>query len=260
MMKRTVHLYGIPFSKGSISKNEGCKDAPNQIHKALSNYYLNENLEEIDIKYNEINIDSKNIELFYENLERRVKSIDKNNRVGFLGGDHSLTYPIVKAIKPEALIIFDAHLDCQDEFMPPTHEDFLRALINEKTLREENVFHIGLRNLSKEEKEWLDKSNINLYGMKDYSNLDKVYDKIIPKIENKNTHISFDFDVLDISTAFATGYPEPAGFNTREIINFISKLKKFIKLNSFDFVEFNPNLDKNKIGLNTASKVVNELL
>ena len=260
MMKRSIELYGIPFSKGSLSKNEGCKKAPNIIHSSLRDYYLNENHEETKINYKEIKLDSSNIESFYKKLEEKIKLLKKLNKIGFLGGDHSLTYPIVSAIKPEVLIIFDAHLDCQDEFIPPTHEDYLRSLIDKGKINEENVFHIGLRNLSKEEKDWLVESNINLYSMREYSDLDLIFKKISSKIKDKNTHISFDFDVLDISTAFATGYPEPAGYNTREIINFISKLKKFIKLNSFDFVEFNPELDKNDICLKTASKVVNELI
>ncbi len=259
-MKRSVNLYGIPFSKGSISKNEGCRKAPKKVYSSLNDFYLNENNEEVNTNYEEIKLDSSNIELFYENLEKRIKELEDSNKIGFLGGDHSLTYPIVSAIKPEVLIIFDAHLDCQDDFTPPTHEDFLRALIKKNVISEKNIFHIGLRNLSKEEKSWLNKSDINLFDMNNHYDLNAILEKIIPDVKNKKTHISFDFDVLDISTAFATGYPEAGGFNTREIINFISKLKKFIKLNSFDFVEYNPKLDNNKICLKTASKIVNELL
>jgi len=49
------------------------------------------------------------------------------------------------------LLFFDAHLDCQDDFFPPTHEDVLKAIVKENFIAPENILAIGTRNYTKEE-------------------------------------------------------------------------------------------------------------
>ena len=65
----------------------------------------------------------------------------------FLGGDHSITYSLFKSLKSnnKGLIIFDAHVDLDNYTETPTHEDFLRKLIDENHLNPNNLIIHGNR-------------------------------------------------------------------------------------------------------------------
>lgn len=264
-------VYAIEFSKGSLNKNIGSKKAPEKIINQTKNQFLNENNQDFIFDLEKININQENIEEFYDMLEKEVIKINQNKvnqeKLAFLGGDHSITYSLVKALKPEALIIFDAHLDVQDSFKPATHEDYLRILIEEKIIEPKNIFIIGIRNQSKEEYEFINSlkqnynSTINIYNMNEVfeKGIQKITKKIIKKVKSKKVYLSIDFDVLDSTIAYATGYPEPAGFQTRELIYMLQHFKDKLNLYAFDLVEYNPVKDIQNIGAITCAKILKEL-
>ena len=78
------------------------------------------------------------------------KEYKKGNFVIGLGGDHSVSYGLMRAFskhhKNAALIYFDAHLDCEDDFLPPTHEDIIRAAVNERFFAHKFILTNDLNN------------------------------------------------------------------------------------------------------------------
>ena len=72
-------------------------------------------------------------------------------------------------------------------------------------------------------------------------------------------YISIDIDVLDPAFAPGTGYAEPGGLTTRELLLFIHRLKRMHNLKAMDIVEVNPEKDVNDITSKTAAKLVVEL-
>ncbi len=64
-------------------------------------------------------------------------------------------------------IIFDAHPDLMEDFIPPTHEAYLRALIDEGVIEAEQVIIIGVRNSDKQEDNYISEKKIKSYTMKE---------------------------------------------------------------------------------------------
>jgi len=72
-------------------------------------------------------------------------------------------------------------------------------------------------------------------------------------------YISVDIDVLDPGFAPGTGYPEPGGLTTRELLFFLHRLKKLHNLKAMDIVEVNPDKDVNELTSKLGAKLVVEL-
>ena len=126
----------IPSSQGCLGKNVECEDGG----KAICD---------------EAGIDYSMAEVSDSDFGETTEMIADLEGDVFVGGDHSVTYGLYKKSGCDSLIIFDAHADCVNDFSPPTHEDFVRVLIEEGHVKAENIFIIGLRNVDPIEKEYL---------------------------------------------------------------------------------------------------------
>ena len=116
----------------------------------------------IDVKLldlEEIHLDNSNLELtnnlIYKNS---LKIFEIQPKTVFLGGDHSISYSTGKAFfdycesqgKKSCLIVFDAHADLMPPMKEPTHEEWLRKLI-EEGFPTEDILLVGVRNMWKDE-------------------------------------------------------------------------------------------------------------
>ncbi len=267
----------VPGING-LGKTKGCEKAGNAIIKTLKEIYSSEKGIPIDaelLDLEEIHLDNKNIEqanqLTYKNS---LKTFEEKNKVVFLGGDHSISYSLVKGFldycnsenKEPCLIVFDAHADC----MPvtkgaensPTHEEWLRGLIN-SGFPPENILLVGVRNMWKDENLFLKekgikKVDINLF----LEDIDNACDTIMEFIGNRELYISIDIDAIDPAFAPATGYKEPGGFTSRQFLYLIQRFKKNKKLKAVDIVEVNPEKDKkyDNITIKLGARILSELL
>jgi len=256
----------------SMGKTKGCRNAGNAILQKLDEIYSNEKGKLIDRKLldlEEIHVDNKNLEaqdkLIYENS---LESFDEQDKVIFLGGDHSISFSTGGAFlefckkreEEPCLIVFDSHADCCKPGKEPTHEEWLRALI-ENGFPKENILLIGARNLWKEEIEFLGKSKIKRIGIDEINlNMEEAADIITEFASGKNLYVSIDIDVIDPAFAPSTGYKEPAGLTSRQFIYIISRLSKMKNLKSADIVEVDSEKDKDFITVKLASKILAELL
>ena len=161
-----MKIIKIPWENGNMNKNLGCKNAPEEIIKELENVFLSEDGKEKKFVVDEVKIKDDNFDETNKNIYEKIKGEEK---AIILGGDHSITYSTVKGFAEDkenvGLIVIDAHPDCQSDFKLPTHEDFLRSLINNKIVKKENVILLGIRSLHKDEKEFLEKNKINCFSM-----------------------------------------------------------------------------------------------
>lgn len=258
-----MKLIKIPLNAGALSKKKGLEKGPDAIVSKLNNFFLKENsvlpfLEIEDIKINNSNIEESNSEI--------TKKTKETERAIFLGGDHSLTYSTFKEFskkyKNPGLIVFDAHLDCENNFSPPTHEDFLRVLIEENHLKKENIVHIGLRNFHVNEIEYAKKNKLKIFDMREIirEGVQEVADAFTMVARRFDAvYVSIDIDVLDPSCAPGTGYIEPGGLSTRQLIYFIQRLKTLKNIEMWDLVEVNPEKDINELTVITAAKLLVEM-
>jgi len=259
-----MKIVKIPIITGALNKKQGLEKGPDAIEKEVKNFFLKENSVLPVLNFEEIKIDNSNIEESNKKIFDYVKEL--HIPAILLGGDHSLTYPAFKGFSKNhsnpGLLVFDAHLDCENNFSPPTHEDYLRVLIEEKHLKKENVIVIGLRNFHSNEIEFAKKNKVKLYDMKELSNnkINEIADAIMSVCRRFDAlYISVDIDVLDPAFAPGTGYIEPGGLTTRQLLYFVQRLKNLKNIKMWDLVEINPEKDINKLTVLTAAKLLVEM-
>ncbi|MEO0144082.1 MAG: arginase family protein [candidate division WOR-3 bacterium] len=167
----------------------------------------------------------------------------------FIGGDHFITYPIVKSLSKFynfTIIHIDAHLDRRDIFENSkyNHATFIRRLEEEGFV----VFSLGYRSYAKN----LEYINENCFAFEVLKPLKEIINK------HNSFYLTFDFDVLDPSIFPSVSNPEPNGISVMEAIEVIKLLKG--KLIGADIVEFSPIIgDHYKSGV-IASLILRELL
>jgi agmatinase len=261
----------IPGING-LGKTNGCEKAGNEIIKELRNISVNEQGREIEfnkLELEEIHVDNGDVEkandLIYQNS---FEIFEENPKVIFLGGDHSISYSLTRAFfdfcensgKEPCLIVFDAHADCDNPNKEPTHEEWLRKLV-EDGFPVENILLIGVRKIWKNEMDFIKKKGIKIISMEQLrSNIEDSCDIIMEFTNGKELYVSIDVDVIDPAFAPATGYPEIGGLSSREFIYLIQRINKMKNLRAVDIVEINPLKDRDNLTIKLGAKILSELV
>ncbi|MBU0666843.1 MAG: arginase family protein [Nanoarchaeota archaeon] len=229
----------------------------------LKDFYLTENGVLPVINQETIIIDNNDVEESFKKIEQQLDF--SNSFTMIVGGDHSITYPSFKTFSKNyenpGMVIFDAHPDVQDDFKI-SHEDYLRNLINDNIIKKENIIIIGIRNWSKEEVQYLKNNKIKFYTMRELSFEEEreICDAVMSVARSwDGFYLSIDIDVLDPAFAPGTGYAEPGGMTTRQLIYFLQRLKLLKNLKATDIVEVNPKIDLNDMTSKAAAKIIIEL-
>lgn len=253
-----MKLIKIPTSLGLL-KGKGTELAPDKIEEQLKDIWsdetgANKQFEIKELKLtNDLDKDNEIIEGSYE-----------DNAI-FIGGDHSISFPLVKAFMEEnpksGLIIFDAHPDVYQEFDFPSHQDWLNFLIDRGHLKPESVMLVGIRSYHPKELAYLKQKGIKFITMKNlYNNIENACDSIMEFARKfKSFYLSIDIDIVDPAFAPGTSYVEPAGLTSRELIYCVQRLKLLKNLKSVDITEVNPNLDINNMTSKLAARLIMEL-
>jgi len=266
-----MQIVKVPGING-LGKTKGCEEAGNAILKTLREIHSSEagkivDVDELDLE--ESHVDNSNLEeaqeLIYKNCS---EMFEKNPKTIFLGGDHFVSYSIGRAFlddckkegKESCLIVFDAHADCMEPMKEPTHEEWLRALI-ETGFPAENILLVGVRNLWKGEIGFLKEKKIKQISINSIvEDIDNIADTILEFSNGKETYVSIDIDVVDSVFVPGTGYPEAGGLTSRQFIYLAQRINKIKTLRGVDIVEINPDKDFNGITVNLGAKILAELL
>ncbi len=252
----------------AFGKTKGCEKAPVKILEALKELGSNENgkLVEFDkLNLEEIHDDLNNIEeanhLIFENSK---EIFEKNLKSFFIGGDHSISYPIGRAFnKIESnplLIVFDAHADCCSGGKEPNHEEWLNKLV-EDGFSGSRIILISARDLWEEEIEFIKENNILWIKMDVLNELEEICDMIMERARQASGfYVSIDIDCVDPAFAPGTGYLEPGGLSSRDLIYFLKRLKLLENFKGADIVEINPELDINGMTVKLGAKLLAEMI
>lgn len=258
-------VLSIPWDDSS-SYQKGASEAPSKIIEATDGYLyesLTEDLTDLSEKYvyedlGEIELEREQFEELIEKVDKKVKKDYREDAVYlFLGGDHSITYPIMNAFEEYisddfGIIQFDAHPDLYDELDGNkfSHACPFRRIIEEGLIKAENLIQVGIRASTEEQYKYAKEKNITQIKIDEVKNdLDINFDE---------AYISLDLDVLDPAFAPGVANPEPGGLSTRELIDLIKNLDVNVK--GFDIVEYNPEKDNSDITACTAAKIIKEVL
>lgn len=249
-----MRIIGIPFASGSLGKNEGCEKAPDLVVERLRNILLNEDGNSVNFDYLKIKAYKTDFDLTHKNILNESGDI-------YIGGDHSITYSAFSSLpgKNKGMIILDAHPDLEVGTRIPDHECYLRMLIEEGKVKKENVLLIGIRNVSKNELDYIKQNKIKCIYMKTVfeNGIRETADDITEfAINFSELYLSIDIDVLDPAFASGTGYREPGGMSVRELLFLLQRIKKMKNLRRVDLVEINPDRDIDSMTVDCGSKIL----
>jgi len=181
--------------------------------------------------------------------------LSRGARLLALGGDHSITYPIIKAYARQyprlAILHLDAHSDLYDEFQGNRYSHACPfARIMEQGLVQ-RLMQAGIRTLTPHHREQAERFHVEILEMKDWRAPIALY-------VDMPLYLSIDLDALDPAFAPGVGHPEPGGFATRDVLAMIQNVRAEIV--GADIVELNPSLDPSGITARVAAKLLKEIL
>jgi len=186
-----------------------------------------------------------------------------------MGGDHSMTLPILRAMAkrhgPVALVHVDAHADVNDEMFgeKEAHGTVFRRAYEEGLIRPEKTYQIGIRGTGYAATDF---SEAVGWGFQQWPaeelwqrNLSQLAGEIRRDIGDVPTYISYDIDSLDPAYAPGTGTPEIGGLTTPQALQLIRGLKG-LNIAGCDLVEVSPPYDPSGNTALTAANLLYEML
>jgi agmatinase len=254
-----IGLLGVAFDASS-SYQRGCAQAPDQIREAF--FCASANLwteNETNLGEPGIFADAGDITptpaQMPEEVERAIEPLYAAGlKVFALGGDHSVTYPLVHVAArfhtPLSLLHFDAHPDLYDNFdgNPYSHASpFARIMENGLVKR---LVQVGIRTINRHQREQAQRFGVEVLTMQHWQEaFDLRFDSPL--------YISFDLDCLDPAFAPGISHREPGGFSTREALSIIQSIRADVV--AADLVELNPLQDSSGVTGMVAAKVFKEI-
>ena len=253
-------LLGIPWD-GYSSYLRGTAEAPPKIREALRCDASNSTTElGVDLGVAGVYEDAGDL-LFSDKdpfaaVEAGVASLLEQGKLPLLlGGDHSITFPIVKAMARQhpglTIFHFDAHPDLYDEFEGNRLSHACPfARIMEAGLAKRLV-QVGIRTMVRHQREQADRFGVEVVEMHALPAFAKL--KAAGPV-----YITFDMDVLDPAFAPGVSHREPGGMSVREAIAHLHAIEGQIV--GADLVEFNPVQDVQGLTATVAAKILKEIL
>jgi arginase len=253
-------LIGFRFDENS-SFMKGAADAPPQIRAALRSDASNMWSEAgIDLGVESLFFDAGDIEaiagseMSYLVEQTIVTLLNDSLRPISLGGDHSITYPIIKAFNKKYgrldILHFDAHPDLYDDFRGNrySHASPFARIMEEGLAK--RLVQVGIRTINGHQRAQAERFGVEIHEMRDWQDdLKLEFDSPI--------YISFDIDALDPAFAPGVSHREPGGLSTRQAIDLIQRLKGSVV--GADIVEFNPRMDPLQITGTVCAKLLKEI-
>jgi arginase len=257
-----VTLLGVPWD-GSSSFQRGAADAPAAIRAALvspSSNAFNERGDDTsspdllddagDLALSE---DAAATRAAIETAVRRILATGRHPLV--LGGDHSITYPVLRAFRGQPLTVlhFDAHGDIYDHYDGDRYSHaspFARVMEEQLAGR---LIQVGLRTLTTHQREQGGKFKTEVFAPARWRDA-------IPAVAEVRgpVYVSLDVDVLEPMLAPGISHPEPGGLTVRDVLDVLGALRTEVV--GADVVEYNPRNDVRDLTARVAAKFVKELV
>ncbi len=252
-------LIGIPWDEMS-SFMRGAAEAPPLIRAAMFSEASNPYSESGIAVTRETIHDAGDIEAISgEAMRSRIEAtisglLEQDFKPISLGGDHAITYPIIRAFAKKyrrlSILQFDAHPDLYDEFEGNRYSHACPfARIMEEGLVERLV-QVGIRTMTDHTRRQAERFGVEIIEMRDYRD-DWPIDFDTP------VYISFDIDGLDPAFAPGVSHREPGGLSSRQAINTILNLNAEIV--GADINEFNPRMDVSNMTETVCAKLFKEI-
>lgn len=207
------------------------------------------------------------LELSHEDIERRLNQVVDAGVIPLsVGGDHSITHPILKAVgknQPVGMIHIDAHCDTGGSYDLTKfhHGGPFRNAVLDGVLDPTRTIQIGIRGSSEYLWEFSYESGMTVIHAEEVSGLGipAVIERARKIVGDGPTYLSFDIDSLDPAFAPGTGTPEVGGLTTREVLEIVRGLKG-LNFVGGDVVEVAPQYDATTNTAHAGAQVLFEIL
>ena len=266
MATATPTLIGLPYDASS-SYQRGPADAPPVIREALWSPSANSWTElGVDIGVEGAVADVGDLDLANCTpsdarvaIEAAVTHLMEGGaRPVALGGDHSVTYPVLRAVRRHAprltVVHVDAHADLYDEFEGDRYSHACPfARIMEERLAD-RLIQVGIRTMNAHQRAQAARFGVEAIEMRqltrDVHSLRLTTDGPV--------YLSIDIDALDPAFAPGVSHREPGGLSVRQLLDVVQSVSGPIV--GADVVELNPRNDPSGISAMAAAKILRELL
>ena len=241
-----VVVIPVPYEK-TARYGKGTKTGPRAILNASNNMELFD--EELNKETYRIGIHTKSPlktrglspEKMVRIVEKAVcQALEKKKFPIVIGGEHSVPIGAVKAVakkfKALSVLHLDAHADLRDKY---SGSKYSHACFARRALEASPVVQVGIRSMSKEEKNFLPHPDVCMINAYEIQKNKKWMKKASQKL-SKNVYVSIDLDVFDPSLMPSTGTPEPGGMGWYDAIGFLRKIAASHNIVGFDVVELSP--------------------
>jgi agmatinase len=171
-----------------------------------------------------------------------------------LGGDHSITLPVVEALAaahgPVDILHFDAHPDLYDDFdgNPRSHASPFARIMERGLAR--RLVQVGIRTLNRHCREQAERFGVEVVEMRAFT------PESVPQPEGP-LYLSIDLDAFDPAFAPGVSHHEPGGLSVRDVLAVLDRVRAPIV--GADVVEYNPVRDLNGVTAVLAAKLVKEI-
>ena len=258
--KGRIRLLGVPWDANS-SHLRGAAQAPGKIREALNSKASNAWAETgIDTGARELLGDAGDVEFgsggdWFRQTEAAAARLAGECKPLFLGGDHSVTYPLISGVArkwPRLTIVhFDAHPDLYADFENNrySHASPMARIMEEKLVG--RLIQIGIRTMNAHQREQAENLGVEVYTLRQEVDLSDI--EIAGPV-----YVTFDLDVLDPAFAPGVSHREPGGLSVREVIRHLHAIPGDIV--AADLVEYNPLQDMDGMTATVCAKLVKELV
>lgn len=171
-----------------------------------------------------------------------------------LGGDHSITVPVIEALAeahgPVDILHFDAHPDLYDDFEgnPRSHASPFARIMERGLAR--RLVQVGIRTLNRHCVEQAERFGVEIVEMRHFS------PEAVP-LPDGPLYISLDLDGFDPAFAPGVSHHEPGGLSVRDVLTVLHRVRA--PLVGADIVEYNPSRDLNGVTATLAAKLIKEV-
>ncbi len=250
-----IALIGFPYDEKS-SYEHGPALAPPLIREALHSGSMNfyaESGRSIKGCYDDLG--DSTIEDIFDIESTILDQLTDYSKILSLGGDHAITYPIIKALARKypdlAILHIDAHPDLYQSFEgdPLSHACPFARIMEDKLAS--RLVQVGIRAANPHQLEQAERFGVEMHQMKDLRIADiKTFDQPL--------YISLDLDGIDPAHAPGVSHHESGGLTTRQVIDLFQNLDA--EVIGGDIVEYNPLRDHKKMTAYLAAKLLKEMM
>jgi agmatinase len=267
-----VVILPIPY-EATTTYRRGCENGPDAILEASQQVeYYDEELDEetgcqvgiytsspiADTRYGVVSAE----EMLKVTKETVSKLLNSGKFVISLGGEHSITAPIVEAYRTFTnesftVVQIDAHGDLRHEYEGSiyNHACVMRRIVDMNL----PTVQIGIRAICKEEADLIKEKQLTVFRAREIANTPDWVEKAIQAITTEKVFVTIDLDGIDPTLIPAVGTPEPGGLNWYALCTFLRRVCEKHHLIGCDVMELAP-LSDSVVSQFTAAKLIYKII